>query len=143
PDHRDDQQRHRSRRLGRLGQVRHDRDDPARRGDARHGRAPAAGRSGALSERRPIGAALLGYSFMGDAYSRALLSLRTLEVPFRPELVSISGRSAEPLERARERYGWGEAVTDWREQVEDERVGLFVNGGPNSVHAEPTIAAAQ
>ena len=80
---------------------------------------------------------------MGDAYSRALLSLRTLEVPFRPELVSISGRSAEPLERARERYGWGEAVTDWREQVEDERVGLFVNGGPNSVHAEPTIAAAQ
>ena len=80
---------------------------------------------------------------MGDAYSRALLSLRTLEVPFRPELVSISGRSAEPLERARERYGWAEAVTDWREQVEDERVGLFVNGGPNSVHAEPTIAAAQ
>jgi predicted dehydrogenase len=60
-----------------------------------------------------------------------------------PELVSISGRSAEPLELARERYGWSEAVTDWREQVEDGRVGLFVNGGPNSVHAAPTIAAAR
>jgi predicted dehydrogenase len=80
---------------------------------------------------------------MGDAYSRALLTLRTLAVPFRPELVSISGRSAEPLELARERYGWSEAVTDWREQVEDGRVGLFVNGGPNSVHAAPTIAAAR
>jgi predicted dehydrogenase len=80
---------------------------------------------------------------MGDAYSRAFLALRTLAVPFRPELISISGRSPEPLERARERYGWGEAVTDWREQVADERVGLFVNGGPNSVHAEPTIAAAR
>ena len=80
---------------------------------------------------------------MGDAYSRALLTLRTLAVPFRPELVSISGRSAGPLEQARERYGWNEAVTDWREQVEDEGVGLFVNGGPNSMHAEPTIAAAR
>ena len=80
---------------------------------------------------------------MGDAYSRALLALRSLDVPFRPELVSISGRSAGPLEEARERYGWGEAFTDWHDQVEDERVGLFVNGGPNSVHAEPTIAAAQ
>jgi predicted dehydrogenase len=80
---------------------------------------------------------------MGDAYSRALLALQTLDVPFRPELVSISGRSAGPLEQARERYGWGEAVTDWREQVVDERIGLFVNGGPNSIHAEPTIAAAR
>jgi predicted dehydrogenase len=80
---------------------------------------------------------------MGDAYSRALLTLRTLAVPFRPELVSISGRSVGPLEQARERYGWGEAVADWREQVDDERVGLFVNGGPNSVHSEPTIAAAR
>ncbi len=80
---------------------------------------------------------------MGDAYSRALLALQALELPFRPELVTISGRSAKPLEEARERYGWADAVTDWREQVEDERVGLFVNGGPNSVHAEPTIAAAR
>ena len=33
--------------------------------------------------------------------------------------------------------------TDWREQVADERIGLFVNGGPNALHAEPTIAAAR
>ena len=80
---------------------------------------------------------------MGDAYSRALLALQALDVPFRPELVSISGRSADPLEEVRERYGWAGAVTDWREQVADDRVGLFVNGGPNSVHAEPTIAATR
>jgi predicted dehydrogenase len=46
-------------------------------------------------------------------------------VPLRPELVSISRRSG----------------TTWQEQVEDERIGLFVNAGPNAVHAEPTIAA--
>jgi predicted dehydrogenase len=86
---------------------------------------------------------MLGYAFMGDAYSRALLALRNHDVPFRPELVSLSGRTAEPLERARARWGWGEATTEWQTQVEDERVGLFVNGGPNDVHAEPTIAAAR
>jgi predicted dehydrogenase len=34
-------------------------------------------------------------------------------------------------------------VTDWREQVADERIALFINAGPNSLHAEPTIAAAR
>jgi predicted dehydrogenase len=86
---------------------------------------------------------MLGYAFMGDAYSHALLALRNHDVPLRPELVSIAGRTAEPRERARARWGWAEGVADWQEQVADERVGLFVNGGPNDVHAEPTIAAAR
>ena len=86
---------------------------------------------------------MLGYAFMGKAHSRALLDLRHLDVPLRPELVSISGRSAEPRQEARALWGWADAVTDWREQVADDRVGLFDNGGPNAVHAEPTIAAAR
>jgi predicted dehydrogenase len=90
-----------------------------------------------------IGVGLLGYAFMGAAHSRALLALQALDVPLRPELVSISGRNTEALERARERWGWREAVADWHEQVADERIGLFDNGGPNAVHAEPTIAAAR
>jgi predicted dehydrogenase len=45
-------------------------------------------------------------------------------------------------EAARE-LGWAEAVTDWRGQVADERIGLFDNGGPNALHAEPTIAAVR
>ena len=43
----------------------------------------------------------------------------------------------------REQWGWSEAVTDWREQVADDRIQLFDNGGPNVVHAEPCIEAAQ
>ena len=78
---------------------------------------------------------------MGKAHSRALQELRHLEVPLRPELVSISGRNRDALERARGLWGWAEAVTDWREQVADDRVGLFVNAGPNALHAEPTAAA--
>jgi len=86
---------------------------------------------------------MLGYAFMGKAHSRALLALRHLDVPLRPELVSISGRDARAVEEARARWGWAEATTDWRDQVADERVDLFVNGGPNAVHAEPTLAAAR
>ena len=80
---------------------------------------------------------------MGTAHSRALLALQHLDVPLRPELVSISGRDREALERARERFGWFEATTDWRRQITDERVSVFDNAGPNALHAEPTIAAAR
>ena len=86
---------------------------------------------------------MLGYGFMGNAHSRALAAVRQLGSALEPELVSISGRDRDALEEARARLGWAEATTDWREQVADERVGLFVNGGPNALHAEPTIAAAR
>jgi len=88
-----------------------------------------------------IGVGMLGYAFMGKAHSRAFHDVLLLEPPLVPERVSISGRNRERVEEARERYGWAEAVTDWREQVADERIGLFDNGGPNSLHAEPTIEA--
>jgi predicted dehydrogenase len=90
-----------------------------------------------------IGVGMLGYAFMGKAHSRALLALRHLDGPLLPELVSISGRNRDALEHARADWGWEDAVTDWREQVADERIGLFDNGGPNAVHAGPTIAAAR
>jgi predicted dehydrogenase len=89
-----------------------------------------------------IGVGILGYAFMGKAHSRAFLAQRTLGGRLQPELVSISGRDAQKVEEARAQYGWAEAVTDWREQVADDRIGLFDNGGPNALHAEPTIAAA-
>ena len=90
-----------------------------------------------------IGVAMLGYAFMGKAHSRAFHDVGLLDPPLQPELVSISGRNRERVEEARGRYGWTEAVTDWHEQVSDPRIGLFDNGGPNSLHAEPTVEAAR
>jgi predicted dehydrogenase len=80
---------------------------------------------------------------MGRAHSRALVALRHLDVPLRPELVSISGRNREAVEGAGQLWGWAEAVTDWRDQVADARVSLFDNCGPNFVHREPTIEAVR
>ena len=90
-----------------------------------------------------IGVGMLGYAFMGKAHSRAFHDVCLLDPPIQPELVSISGRNRERVEEARGRYGWTEAVTDWHEQVSDPRIGLFDNGGPNSLHAEPTVEAAR
>jgi predicted dehydrogenase len=90
-----------------------------------------------------IGVGMLGYAFMGRAHSRAFREAAALGAPLRPELVSLSGRTAAKVEEAARELGWAEAVTDWRGQVADERIGLFDNGGPNALHAEPTIAAVR
>jgi predicted dehydrogenase len=91
-----------------------------------------------------IGVAMLGHAFMGRAHSRGFKEVAYLAQPtLVPELVSVSGRNRDALVAMQQRYGWAEAVTDWREQVADPRVGLFDNGGPNALHAEPCIEAAR
>ncbi|MHB8650341.1 MAG: Gfo/Idh/MocA family protein [Gaiellaceae bacterium] len=88
---------------------------------------------------------MLGYAFMGKAHSNAFRKIAyiTWPPPLEPKLIGIAGRNAEAVEEAARRYGWEYATADWRDLVADERIGLFDNGGPNSLHAEPTIAAAE
>jgi predicted dehydrogenase len=90
-----------------------------------------------------LGFALLGYGFMGRAHSLALRALPALEErpAAVPRLISICGRDRRAVERARDQYGWAEAVDDWREQVADERVDVFDDAGPNDLHEEPSLAA--
>src|SRR6266508_681825 len=88
---------------------------------------------------------MLGYAFMGKAHSNAFkkIAYMTWPPPLRPRLVGIAGRNEAAVGDAAERFGYEYATTDWRELVDDDRIGLFDNGGPNSLHAEPTIAAAE
>src|SRR2546421_867220 len=88
---------------------------------------------------------MLGDAFMGKAHSNAFrkISYITGPPPLVPRLVGIAGRDAEAVTDAKDRYGYEYATDDWRRLVEDESIGLFDNGGPNSLHAEPTIAAAR
>src|SRR3954463_4296991 len=88
---------------------------------------------------------MLGYAFMGKAHSNAFKKIAyiTWPPPLVPRLIAIAGRDAEAVAEAAERYGCQYASRDWRELIDDDRIGLFDNGGPNSLHAEPTIAAAQ
>jgi predicted dehydrogenase len=93
----------------------------------------------------PIGVGMLGYAFMGKAHSNAYktLAYMTWPPPLLPKLVAIAGRNEEAVAEAARRYGFSEYVTDWHALVSDERVQLFDNSGPNNLHAEPTIAAAE
>jgi len=106
------------------------------------GATPGAARAAGLRE---IGVGMLGYGFMGKAHSNAFrkIAYMTWPPPFLPRLVAIAGRSEEHVSAAAARYGYERWTTDWRDVVADERIGLFDNGGPNSLHAEPTIAAAE
>lgn len=91
-----------------------------------------------------IGVGMLGYAFMGRAHANAYLTVPTLsERPvLRPKLVSIGGRSRQPLEAAAKRYGFQRSESDWHNLVSDPEVDLFDNCAPNGLHSEPTLAAA-
>ena len=92
-----------------------------------------------------IGVGMLGYAFMGKAHSNAYrkIAYLTWPPPLEPKLVGIAGRSPEAVQEAADRYGFEYGTDDWRRLVADESIGLFDNSGPNALHAEPTIAAAQ
>src|SRR5216683_1807123 len=92
-----------------------------------------------------IGVGMLGYAFMGKAHSNAFRKLGYMAwpPPLVPRLVAIAGRNQDAVAEAAQRYGYERWTTDWHDIVSDESIGLFDNGGPNSLHGEPTIAAAE
>ena len=92
-----------------------------------------------------IGVGMLGYAFMGKAHSNAYrkIAYMTWPPPLLPRLVAICGRNEQAVGEAARRYGFERAETDWRALVADDRVALFDNSGPNDLHAEPTVAAAE
>jgi predicted dehydrogenase len=99
----------------------------------------------AEGEAPEVGFGMLGYAFMGRAHSNALKTLPYMMYPpvAVPKLVAISGRDESEVAEAASRYGYQKYYTDWREMVEDKDVQILDNGGPNDIHAEPSILAAQ
>jgi predicted dehydrogenase len=103
------------------------------------------GKTSGGEEVKPIGIGMLGYAFMGKAHSNAYktLAYMTWPPPLMPQLVAVAGRNEEAVSEAARRYGFAEYKTDWKALIGDDRIGLFDNAGPNNLHAEPTIAAAE
>ena len=96
-------------------------------------------------DRTEIGVGLLGYAFMGKAHANAFrkIGYMTWPPPLVPRLEAIAGRNEEAVSEAARRYGFERWTTKWEELVADPKIELLDNVGPNSLHAEPTIAAAE
>ncbi len=92
-----------------------------------------------------IGVGVLGYAFMGKAHTNAYKKLPYIFWPPAaiPRLISIAGRSEKAVAEAARRYGYERFTTNWRDLVTDPEIQIFDNSGPNNLHAEPCIAAAE
>ncbi len=92
-----------------------------------------------------VGVGMLGYAFMGKAHSHAYKTIPYMMYPppAIPRLEAIAGRNETAVAEAARRYGYAQYFTDWRAMLEDPAVQLLDNGGPNNLHAEPSILAAQ
>ena len=102
--------------------------------------------AGAAEGKTPeVGVGMLGYAFMGKAHSNAFKTIPYMiyPPPAIPRLVAIAGRNEAATSAAATRFGYEKYFTDWRALVEDPNVQLVDNGGPNDLHAEPSILAAQ
>ena len=92
-----------------------------------------------------VGVGMLGYTIMCQAHTNGYKKIPYLMYPppAIPRLVAVCGRDEKSTAEAAGRYGYEDYYTDWRKMLEDDRIQLFDNGGPNHVHAEPSIAAAK
>ena len=92
-----------------------------------------------------IGVGMLGYAFMGKAHANGYKKMPYMAwpPPMRPRLVSIAGRDEAAVAEAARRYGFERYATDWRDIVADPDVQLLDNSGPNNLHLEPTVEAAE
>jgi predicted dehydrogenase len=91
---------------------------------------------------RPLGVAVVGYSFMGKAHSHAWRNVGAFhpDVPGVRQQVLV-GRDDAAVKEAAGRYGWSEAATDWRSVIERDDVDIVDICTPGNSHAEIAVAA--
>jgi predicted dehydrogenase len=87
---------------------------------------------------------MVGYAFMGKAHARAWRDApRFFDLPLRPSLAVLCGRSAGPLRAAADRYGFADTETDWRRLVARDDVDVVDICTPGDSHAAIALAALE
>ncbi|WP_432924310.1 Gfo/Idh/MocA family protein [Microbispora sp. CA-135349] len=91
-----------------------------------------------------IGIGMVGYAFMGRTHSQAWRSVNAFfDLPIKPAMVAVAGRSAEATAQAAETLGWAHAETDWKRLLERDDVQVIDICTPGDSHAEIAIAALE
>jgi predicted dehydrogenase len=96
-----------------------------------------------MSSKPEVGVGIVGYGLMGRAHAHGYtVAPHVRDLPCLPRLRVISGRDAEAVARAAERYGVEEWTADWREVVTRPDVQIVDVCTPPGTHAEIVEAAA-
>jgi predicted dehydrogenase len=91
-----------------------------------------------------LGVAMIGYAFMGAAHSQGWRNAhRFFELPVRPAMNVICGRSESATRDAAERLGWASWTTDWRDVLDRDDVQVVDICTPGDSHAEIALAALE
>jgi predicted dehydrogenase len=86
--------------------------------------------------------AMVGHGFMGAAHSQGWRNApRFFDLPARPSMSVLVGRSAGPVRAAADTWGWAETATDWRSVIERDDIDVVDIVTPGDSHAEIAIAA--
>lgn len=88
---------------------------------------------------------LLGCGFMGKCHTNAYKKIPYIypQAGFAPRLLVLCDQNHQIVEQEAARYGYEEFTTDWHEMIDDPRVDVVDNCGPDPVHPEPSIAALE
>jgi predicted dehydrogenase len=89
---------------------------------------------------------IVGFGWMGQVHARALSRLlqHYPDAPLRPRLVAVADNAPDDrTKRAADAYGFEHLVTDWRELVTHDEVDLVCVTGPNFIHRDVAVAAAE
>ncbi|WP_227466944.1 Gfo/Idh/MocA family protein [Nocardioides lijunqiniae] len=94
--------------------------------------------------RPTLGIAMIGYAFMGAAHSQGWRNAhRFFDLPARPELAVICGRTESATREAADRMGWADWTTDWRTVLDRDDVDVVDICTPGDTHAEIALAALE
>jgi predicted dehydrogenase len=93
-------------------------------------------------DRQPLRVGMVGYGFMGAAHAHAWRTApRFFDLPLRPELTAVCGRSADGVRAAAERQGWTSWETDWKRLVARDDIDLVDICTPGGGHPGIAVAA--
>jgi predicted dehydrogenase len=95
--------------------------------------------------KRKLNVAMIGYDFMGRTHSNAWRQVGRFfqDVPFEPVLKVVVGRTEAKVKEARERLGFEEAATSWKDVLARSDIDVIDICTPGDSHAEIAVAAAE
>lgn len=95
---------------------------------------------------RTLRVGIVGFGWMGQVHARAYARLRQhyLDAPLQPVLVAVADNAQDArLDQAVRAFGFEDGHADWRDLVAREDIDAVSVTGPNFIHRDVGVAAAE